>query len=188
MLDFSPMFTGIIEATAPILDVSLLSLTVVMPKEFSDVKLGSSIAVNGCCLTISGLHDGAMSFDLTSETMEKTAFGEKKAGDLVNLERAMKADARLDGHVVQGHVEGCGEVVSAGNGELNVRIQKEFKENVVPKGSIAIDGVSLTIASIDDNLLTFAIVPFTWNHTIMASYSPGTKVHVETDILTRRAG
>lgn len=180
------MFTGIIEATAAILDVSSSGLTVALPAEFSDVKLGSSIAVNGCCLTISVLNDDAMGFDLSAETLVKTAFGTKKVGDMVNLERAMPAGGRLDGHVVQGHIEGRGEVVSASEAELKVRIQKEFKENVVPKGSIAIDGVSLTVASIDDDVLAFAIVPFTWNHTIMRFYETGTPVNVETDVLTRQ--
>lgn len=181
------MFTGIVEATAPILALSGSTLRVVRPPIFDDIRLGSSIAVNGCCLTVSVLDDGAMGFDLTAETLAKTTFSVKREGESVNLERAMPAGGRLEGHVVQGHVEGTGEVLEVSEGKLRVRIQKEFEKFVVPKGSIAIDGVSLTIADIHGDVLTFAIIPFTWNHTVMHAYTPGTAVNVETDVLGRYA-
>lgn len=181
------MFTGIIEATAPILALSGSALRVRRPEAWNDVRLGSSIAVNGCCLTVSSLEADAMGFDLTPETLAKTTFSRKKEGDPVNLERAMSSGGRLDGHVVQGHSEGRGEVVEAAEGILRVRIQKEFEKFVVKKGSIAIDGVSLTVADIQGDVLSFAIIPFTWNHTVMRHYSPGEEVNVETDVLGRYA-
>lgn len=181
------MFTGIIEATAPILALSGSALRVRRPELFTDIRLGSSIAVNGCCLTVSSLQADAMGFDLTQETLSKTTFFLKKEGDFVNLERAMPAGGRLEGHTVQGHVEGTGEALEVSEAKLTVRIQKEFKKFVVQKGSIAIDGVSLTIADIQDDILTFAIIPFTWHHTVMRHYRTGEKVNVETDVLGRYA-
>lgn len=180
------MFTGIVEATAPLLALADSHLTVGRPPQFDDVKLGSSIAVNGCCLTIVELDERSMGFDLTQETLAKTAFAALAPGSALNLERALKADARLDGHIVQGHCEGVGEVVAVAPEQLQVRIQKQFMKNVVPKGSIAIDGVSLTIAELQGDVLSFAIIPFTWEHTILRNYVPGSPVNIETDVLGRR--
>ncbi len=181
------MFTGIVEATAPILQLTAAVLIVQKPTQFDDLKIGSSVAINGCCLTVVAMDDASLRFDLTDETLQKATFPHLQAGDWVNLERAMVAGGRLDGHIVQGHVEGTGTVVEASPGILRVRIQKEFMKNVVMKGSIAIDGVSLTIASIDDDVIGFAIIPHTWEQTIMHRYQPGDEVNVETDVLTRIA-
>lgn len=179
------MFTGIVEAQAPILAISGQKLRIQRPSQFTDVHLGSSVAVNGCCLTVAELSAEEMGFDLTPETLSKTTFSAKKNGEMLNLERAMVAGSRFDGHVVQGHVEGTGVVVQAQENKLQVRIPKEFKNFVVQKGSIAIDGVSLTIADIVDDVLTFAIIPFTWSHTIMQHYTPGEEVNIETDVMGR---
>lgn len=180
------MFTGIVEATGKILKKDAKRLSVERPALFDDIGLGSSIAVNGCCLTIADLQETSFSFDLTEETLKMTTFPLLREGDVVNLERAMKADARLDGHLVSGHIEGVGEVVDTGPEILKVRIQKEISNFVSDKGSIAIDGVSLTIAEITDGtVLRFAIVPFTNEHTIIRHYQPGTPVNVETDMLAR---
>lgn len=162
-------------------------MTVGRPPAFTDIRPGASVALNGCCLTVFACTADTLEFDLTEETLQKTTLGSLRPAMRVNLERAVRADSRLDGHVVQGHVETTGEVVAIAGENLEVRIQKQFLNNVFPKGSIAIDGVSLTVADIRGDVLCFAIVPFTASHTVMAGYAPGTRVNVETDILTRKA-
>ncbi len=181
------VFTGIIETTALIRSITPSHLVLERPSLFDDCKLGSSIAVNGCCLTVIAMDEQEFSFDFTEETWNLTAFEEKRVGQSVNLERAMIAGARVDGHMVQGHIEGTGVVVECAKGILRVRIQKEFMKNVVPKGSIAIDGVSLTVAEIDDDIIRIAVIPFTFDHTIMHDYAEGDHVNIETDILLRRS-
>lgn len=179
------MFTGIIEATAPILSLTGKRLTVARPPAFDDIRPGSSIAVNGCCLTVAELTPADFTADLTEETLRRTTCALLTSGDAVNLERAVRAGDRLDGHVVQGHVETTGEVLRSAGELLEIRIQKEFMKNVFKKGSIAIDGVSLTVADIAEDVVRFAIVPLTADRTIIGGYVPGRRVNVETDVLTR---
>ncbi len=125
-----------------------------------------------------------MSFDVVSETMDKTKFEHLEPGDTVNLERAMRADGRFDGHVVQGHVEGVAQVIDNSD-YLTLEIPAHLQKYVIPKGSITIDGVSLTIASVDDGVCEIALVPFTKEATTLGTLKKGDTVNLETDIFVR---
>jgi len=183
------VFTGIIEATATISKRTKTSLVVARPRGFDDVKLGASIAVAGVCLTVTKMTKDAFTFDVVPETWSKSTLGKKKEGDYVNLERAIPAMGRLDGHVVQGHVEGTATVTHtavAGEGrELTVTLPRDLLPMVAQKGSIALDGVSLTVARLSDDACTVALVPATVLHTTLGDLGEGDAVNVETDILAR---
>lgn len=155
----------------------------------ADMKLGDSIAVNGCCLTIVDLSEERFAADLSGETLQRTSLGEKKPGDPVNLERPLAAGARLGGHFVQGHVDGTGRVSKlARQGEnwwLSVRAPDDLRRYVTEKGSMAIDGISLTVARWHDGLADFALIPFTYEHTSVRALVPGDLVNIECDILAK---
>jgi len=154
-----------------------------------EAKLGDSIMVNGCCLTAVELGAAHFSADLSGETLRRTSFGEKKPGDIVNLERPLAAGARLGGHFVQGHVDGVGRVVRlTSEGEnwwLSVRVPENLRRYVVEKGSIAIDGISLTVARWQDGVADIAIIPFTHAHTNVHAMIPNDAVNIEVDILAK---
>jgi riboflavin synthase len=181
------VFTGIIETTAEVLGRGDTTLTVRRPLAFDDVREGSSIAVAGVCLTVTQLQQAKMFFDVVPETWTKTTLGERKPGDKVNLERALRADGRFDGHIVQGHVEGTATVTEAANGLLMIVVPSGVRPFVVPKGSITLDGVSLTVANVQDDLVTVALIPTTLRDTTLGLLKPGDRVNVETDILGRYA-
>jgi len=145
--------------------------------------------VNGCCLTVVEFDGERFSADLSGETLRRTSFGEKKAGDTVNLERPLAANARLGGHFVQGHVDGIGRVTRlAPEGEnwwLSVSVPEELCRYVAEKGSIAIDGISLTVARWQDGVADIAIIPFTYEHTNVKGMVQGDAVNLETDILAK---
>jgi riboflavin synthase len=153
------------------------------------IKLGDSIAVNGCCLTVVEFDKRHFAADLSGETLRRTNFGEKKPGDLVNLERPLAAGARLGGHFMQGHVDGVGRVVSlAREGDswlLSVRVPEDLRRYVAEKGSIAIDGISLTVARWHDGIVDIAIIPFTHTHTNVSKMAANDAVNLETDILAK---
>jgi riboflavin synthase len=156
---------------------------------FSSIKQGDSVMVNGCCLTAVEL--GAENFlaDLSGETLRRTSFGEKKAGDLVNLELPLAAGARLGGHFVQGHVDGVGRVTrlvpEGDNWWLSVRVPEDLRRYVAEKGSLAIDGISLTVALWQDGVADIAIIPFTYTHTSVRAIVPHDAVNLEVDILAK---
>ncbi len=182
------MFTGIIESTAKVLNITNSSLYVERPIFFDDIRIGSSICVNGVCLSVIKFDDESMSFYVLKETMNKSSLGLLKQGSKVNLERALKADGRFEGHVVQGHTEGVGEVTQIPDGEsevLMIQMPKELSKYCVQKGSIALDGVSLTIASLDQDSVSVALIPHTLENTTLGSKKIGDKVNVETDVLGR---
>ncbi len=181
------MFTGIIEATAPILKRTSDSITVGRPKAFTDLKRGCSVAVAGTCLTVIGLTKNAVEFEVMPETWSVTTLGSLKVGQKVNLERAMKADGRFDGHIVQGHIEGRSKVEGRRlkNGLLTLDCEASLVSFIVPKGSITIDGVSLTVASIKKNHVTVALIPETLRMTTLGSLKKGDKVNIETDVIGR---
>jgi riboflavin synthase len=180
------MFTGLIEhvgvviETAPRLRVS---------HAFDDIREGDSIAVSGCCLTAVRLAAGSFSADLAPETMKRTTLGAKHVGDPVNLERCLRASDRLGGHIVQGHVDGTGEAsiraLGDGNWWLTVMLPDGLDRYCVHKGSIAIDGISLTIAEIEGPRLGFAIIPHTYSHTSLADLKEGGGVNIEVDVLAK---
>ena len=178
------MFTGIIEAIGDVLQKTDDSLVVTRPMLFDDMKKGSSVAVSGACLTIVALDAKTMTFNVVEETWAKTKLGELTMGDRVNLERALRADGRLDGHMVQGHVEGVG-VVSHQSPTPQIKLPVELLKFIVPKGSITLDGVSLTVASIDGDIISVALIPETLQVTTLGTLTPGDQVNIETDILGR---
>jgi riboflavin synthase len=190
------MFTGITEyvgkieslergAEGAVLRVNLSGATEIAQQ----MRLGDSISVNGCCLTIAAFNERAFQADLSGETLRRTSFGEKKSGDLVNLERPLAANARLGGHFVQGHVDGIGRVARLipedNNWGLSVSLPNELRRYVAEKGSIAIDGISLTVARWQAGVADFAIIPFTREHTNVRAMAAGDPVNLECDILAK---
>ena len=189
-----PMFTGIIEAKAIVMQNSLGKFILSRPEIFTDIKIGSSISVSGVCLTIVKFDDVAMTFNIIEETFQKSKLGTLRRYDKVNLERAMKASDRFDGHVVQGHVEGVGIVTDLtppplsmrGEGGLViVKVPTALQRFVLPKGSISLDGVSLTVAEIEGEKITVALIPHTLQNTTLGSLKEGDRVNIETDVLLR---
>jgi riboflavin synthase len=190
------MFTGIIEATGKIesierrdsgarLRVSLSSA----PEIKRELKLGDSISCSGCCLTVAALTGTDFSADLSGETLQRTSFGTKKRGDVLNLERSLAVGARLGGHFVQGHVDGIGRVAYLkSEGEsfwLSVEVPAELHRYVVEKGSMAIDGISLTVARWHNGNAEIAVIPFTHAHTNIYAIKPADPVNLEVDILAK---
>ncbi|MDO8648844.1 MAG: riboflavin synthase [Candidatus Peregrinibacteria bacterium] len=180
------MFTGIIEATAEVLKSSGASLVIGRPAAFDDIAPGHSIAVSGVCLTVTSADASTTSFDVVSETMDRSTLGTLRKGSRVNLERAVAVGERLHGHIVQGHCEGVGTVIDISDASrMRVRVPKDLLPNIVPKGSMTIDGVSLTVASVEGDEIEVALVPFTLENTIFGTLSPGDSVNIETDIIGR---
>jgi len=155
----------------------------------AQMKLGDSISVSGCCLTVVAFSVDHFSADLSGETLRRTSLGEKRPGDLVNLERPLPAGGRLGGHFVQGHVDGVGRVTQLApegdNWWLSVRVPEELRRYVAEKGSIAIDGISLTVARWHDGTADIAIIPFTYANTSVRAMAPGDAVNLECDILAK---
>ncbi len=184
------MFTGIVEATAEILERSEMGLTLARPDSFDDIKEGMSICVSGACLSVTKFDASSMWFDVVSETWSRTKLGSLQAGDRVNLERSLRPSDRFDGHIVQGHVEGVATVRTVERGENQTVIRLELASDlaslVVPKGSICIDGVSLTVAQKNDQqFCSVVLIPHTLAHTTLGTIKEGDKVNIETDILGR---
>lgn len=188
------MFTGIIEEVGQVLALEQRStgalLTIGCTIIPHDATLGASIAVNGACLTAVELAGDRFAADLAPETLNRTNLGDVVEGSLVNLERPLRANSRLDGHFVLGHVDGTADVVSLeslgqDNWWLRIRIPDNLWRYIVQKGSVAIDGVSLTVAEVSNHLVGFTIIPHTFEHTALHTRRPGTRVNVEVDILAK---
>jgi len=189
------MFTGIIQHTGMIETLVLNGdggrVTIHAPSVAPSLAVSNSIAVNGCCLTIVDLHNGRLSADLSGETIRKTSFGAKngelKKGARVNLEQPLTAGKEFGGHFVLGHVDTIGRVTrltpEGENWWFGVEVPEEFARYVVPKGSITIDGISLTIASWHDNVAEVAVIPYTYQHTNIHDRRPGDAVNLEGDVL-----
>lgn len=187
------MFTGIIEELGKVKSIEIqpdaLRITIEGPLVVSDVKRGDSISVSGACLT--AVEHDATSFtaDVMQETLKLTSLDGIKVGDPVNLERAMTAATRFGGHVVLGHVDGVGEVISrepSDNWEwVRVSIPKELMKYVVLKGSITIDGISLTVNEVGDDWIGLSLIPETLTVTTLGSKQPGSKVNVEVDVMAK---
>ena len=161
------------------------------PSIAGEMKLGDSIAVNGCCLTVVEFDARSFTADLSGETIRRTAFAEKKPGNPVNLERPLAATARLGGHFVQGHVDGIGRVTrltpEGDNWWLSVRVPQDLRRYVAEKGSLAIDGISLTVARwhAQDGVADIAVIPFTYEHTNVHSMTVNDAINIEADILAK---
>ena len=183
------MFTGIIEELGTVVTAGT-RLSVGCSTVLADASVGDSIAVNGVCLTAAELRPDSFSADLAPETLKRSNLGDLHPGSRVNLERPLSAGGRLNGHIVQGHVDGTGEFLSLDalgddNWWLRIRIPAELDPYLVYKGSIAIDGISLTVASIESGVLSVTIIPHTFRNTTLAGYRPGARVNLETDILAK---
>ena len=188
------MFTGIIEELGTVLSLSPQStgarLVVSCTNMLQDATVGASIAVNGTCLTAIELTKDHFAADLAPETLARTNLGALHTGSAVNLERPLRASARLDGHFVLGHVDGTAELISLtalGNDNwwLRIRVPDDLKRYIVEKGSVAVDGMSLTVAEIKDRDVSFTIIPHTYKNTTLHGYRAGAKVNVEVDILAK---
>jgi riboflavin synthase len=188
------MFTGIIEELGTVESVESRAagarLKVRCSVVMRDMTEGASIAVNGVCLTAVGLRPDSFSADLAPETLRRSNLGDLRAGSRVNLERPLSPSGRLSGHIVQGHVDGTGEFVALDalgdeNWWLRVRVPAELDPFLVYKGSIAIDGISLTIAALEGDMLSVTIIPHTWRNTTLGGYRAGARLNLECDILAK---
>jgi riboflavin synthase len=184
------MFTGIVQAVGRVAEWRTGHLAV-RSEVAAHLEVGGSIAVNGVCLTVVEVEGDTFFADVVPETRSRTNIGLLQAGDAVNLERPLRADQGLDGHLVQGHVDGTARVVSVTDVELgrevDFQLPPELASYVAEKGSIALDGTSLTVTGVDDarGTLGVALIPHTLERTIAGQYVPGTLVNVEVDVVAR---
>jgi riboflavin synthase len=185
------MFTGIIEKVATVAEVAdgLGFRRLILATDFEDLQPGQSIAVNGCCLTIAQISPQGAGFDIIKESLDKTNLGLLQAGDAVNVERSLMVGDRIDGHFVQGHVDGRAMLVDivAGPEETRLTLQApaDLCKYIVPKGSVAIDGVSLTVAAVRGSVFEVALIPTTLRLTTLGRKSKGWPFNLETDILSK---
>jgi riboflavin synthase len=185
------VFTGIVECVAEVVAVEPraagVRLVVLAPGIADEARLGDSIALNGACLTVSDRSEGRIAFDAVRETLERSALGSLRPGAHVNLERALRADGRLDGHIVQGHVDETGVVHElrreASDARLYLSARRSFTEWLIEKGSVAIDGVALTVVGLSDTGFDVALIPHTLEVTTLGSLAPGAVVNLEADVL-----
>jgi len=188
------MFTGIVEALGSVVSLEQrggdVRLTIETGSlDISDVQLGDSIAVNGVCLTVVALPGNGFVADVSQETLDFTTAGQWQAGSPVNLERALMAQSRLGGHIVSGHVDGVGEVVSrhpdARSERFRLRAPAALARYIAHKGSITVDGVSLTVNKVEGAEFELNIIPHTQAVTVIGNYQPGTPVNLEVDVIAR---
>lgn len=186
------MFTGIVENLARVESITknddISKLILKFSKELKNINKGDSICINGTCLTVVSISDDMLlGFDVVEETINKTNIFLLEKDDLVNIERSMVMGGRIEGHILQGHVEGVGKIIDktkiGDNVRMLVQIPKELMELCIEKGSISLDGVSLTIASLNNNLVEVALIPYTLNKTTLGFKEKGSLLNVETDIL-----
>ena len=203
------MFTGIVEELGRVVRLETVEdsarLTVEAPTVTQDVSLGDSVSVNGCCLTVAAVHGSTFTADLMAETLTRTTLGSQAPGDPVNLERALRASDRLGGHIVQGHVDATAEVLDHHRGEhwdlLRIGLPQEIARYVAVKGSVALDGVSLTVVDVVDApntldaspvpgagaSLSVGLIPETLRRTTLGTRRPGERVNLEVDVLAKYA-
>jgi riboflavin synthase len=184
------MFTGIVEERGAVAEISAARLRVAARTVSADAGIGDSIAVNGVCLTVVERSDEHLSFDVSEETLRRTSFSRLRAGDAVNLERPVTLMSRLGGHLVQGHVDGVGEVAalertSDGGAWLTVRAPDALGRYLVEKGSVTVDGISLTVAAIDGATFSVALIPHTLDVTTLGTAEVGHPVNLEVDVIAR---
>jgi riboflavin synthase len=192
---FAPVFTGIVREQGRVVaakrngDGGLLRLRIAAPQTAAQTGLGDSISVAGCCLTAVSAADGELEFEAVWESLARTTLGELAEGEAVNVEPALRAGDPLGGHYVQGHVDGTGRVRSVEPESDGTRIWVDVPANLrrycVEKGSLAVDGVSLTVAAVDAEGLAIALVPHTLRETTLGALSPGEAVNVEVDVLAK---
>jgi riboflavin synthase len=178
------MFTGIVEELGRVRSREGGRFTFEATAVLADAKIGDSIAVNGCCLTVVDLGAGWWAADAVDETLARTNLGDLSPGDPVNLERPVRAEDRLGGHIVQGHVDAVGEVVSPAP-ELRVKLPDGLSRYIVEKGSITVDGCSLTVVDALDDEFSVAIIPHTAEVTTLGVRRPGDRVNLEVDLVAK---
>ncbi len=187
------MFTGIVEELGTVAAIEdqgdAIRLSIHASTVLEDAGLGDSISVNGCCLTITTYDAGTWTADVMQETLDKTSLYGVRPGDRVNLERAVTADKRLGGHIVQGHVDGVGTVLSRTPSEhwevVEIALPTELSRYLVDKGSITVDGVSLTVVEAGDDRFTVSLIPETLARTTLGGRRPGDRVNLEVDIIAK---
>ena len=183
------MFTGIVEEVGIVRSSVRGGLTIAARTVMPTLQVGGSISVNGACLTVTVLKPDAFTVDVVPETRRRTNLGSLHPGDSVNLERPLRADGRMDGHIVQGHVDQTGTIteISADGEALLVRFDAPWQimRYIVAKGFVAVDGVSLTVVHCDDNGFSVTVIPHTRDHTVFGSRTVGDAVNVEVDILAK---
>lgn len=185
------MFTGIIETVGTVQRLTKgkesMELEITAPKILTDVALGDSIAVNGVCLTVTSYTATNFTVDVMPETVDATSIHQLKIGDKVNLERAMSANGRFGGHFVAGHVDGVGKILRTSTRAnavvIDIAIAPELAKLCIPRGSITIDGISLTIFKLTSNQVTISVIPHTFKDTILHTKKIGDSVNIETDLL-----
>ena len=187
------MFTGIIEEIGQIKKIERFAggykINIAVNKILDDIKVDDSLAVNGVCLTVTKMDDSSVWCDAVGETLEKTTLASIKEGAQINLERALKLSDRLGGHIVQGHVNGIGEITQikkrGENYYLEIFLPTHLHKYVVEEGSITVNGISLTIAQINEARIGFSIIPHTWKHTTLSNAKIGDNVNIETDVMAK---
>ncbi|MFC7501674.1 riboflavin synthase [Nocardioides sp. CPCC 206347] len=187
------MFTGIVEELGTVAAIEdqgdAIRLTITSDITLSDAGLGDSIAVNGCCLTVAERTDSTWTADVMAETLDKTSIGGLVVGEQVNLERAVTAEKRLGGHIVQGHVDAVGEVVARTPSEhweiVEIAMPAELGRYLVDKGSITVDGTSLTVVEAGETTFTVSLIPETLARTTLGFRTPGSRVNLEVDVIAK---
>lgn len=185
------MFTGIVEEMGKIVRVEKGAkssrLTVSGDKIFSDLKLGDSVATNGVCLTVTSFSKGIFTADVMNETLKRSNLGELRQGSMVNLERAMIAKGRFGGHIVSGHIDGTGVITKIEQDDIavwyTIRADRKIMKYIIEKGSVAIDGISLTIAKVTDNDFSVSLIPHTAKETVLGYKKTGDTVNLENDVV-----
>lgn len=185
------MFTGLVEELGKVRSLSRgahsIRLTIAAKKVLGDVKMGDSIAVDGACLTVVDFTAGSFTVDVMPETFDRTTLSLRKSGDSVNLERTLRVGDRLGGHIVSGHVDSVADLVSVTPRDnaniLRVQVPRQLAPFMIPQGSVAVDGVSLTIVDCGEDWFEVSLIPHTWDVTILSGKRAGDKVNVETDVL-----
>ncbi len=187
------MFTGLIETTGKVVSLEKkgeqATLTLHCPKLAQEAIIGESIAINGCCLTVTSATSERLTFDLLMQTLRVTSLGQLDSGKLVNMERALRAQDRLGGHFVQGHVDAVGSILDLSpkgqDHRLEIQLPSEIRRYCIPKGSLAIDGISLTIAELTDHSAVFWIIPHTIAETHLCDRKENDLVNLEADLLAK---
>jgi riboflavin synthase len=187
------MFTGIVEGTAEVKSISKsrkgadTAMTLQLGRLARGLKVGDSVCVNGTCLTVTRLSKGEADFEMVAETIRRTSLGQVCSGDKVNIERSLKVGDRLEGHFVLGHVDGTGTVEDIvklpSETKLWIKLDKDLSKSIVEKGSIAIDGVSLTLVDVKGDKISVSLIPHTLDMTTLGLRSKGDKVNIEIDII-----
>jgi riboflavin synthase len=187
------MFTGLVEEQGTVVGIESLGdsvrLTLRGPLVTSDASQGDSIAVNGCCLTVTDLDGDTFTADVMEESLRRTSLSDLSLGSAVNLERAVAAGARLGGHIVQGHVDGVGSLLDRTPSEhwdvLRFSLPEKLARYLVEKGSVTVSGVSLTVVEVTDDTFSVSLIPTTLSDTILGTLAPGDRVNLEVDIVAK---